>query len=433
MLLAGGRVGELGVLTFLRPKSIVPFGGLYRFIDFPLSNLMHSGIERVGVLSQYRSSSLIRHIGTGASWDMRGKHRSITLLPPFQGLHASDWYMGTADAVYQNLDFIHAYQPDLVLILSGDHIYHMDYRELIRFHLEMEADVTATFVQVFSAGLSRFGLALITGDDPRGGRILEYVEKSDHPISNWASMTIYLFKTQVLEEVLEENARSSSHEFGRDIFPVIINRYNVYGYKFYGYWGYARTLEEYWDANMDLLGEYPRIELSKWGICTNLDHEAIRDKGPALIGPKGSIENSRLYNGVRVQGKVVHSILFPGVHIEAGAEVRDSILFFDTQVGPGARLERTIADVGVSIGRRSVIGEHDRALAVIGTRTQIPSETVIEAGCSIHPGVRASDFTHRYYRYGSTISAHIPRGDLAQRLPIQGGEHLEREKHETVN
>lgn len=417
MLLAGGRVGELGALTFLRPKSIVPFGGLYRFIDFPLSNLMQSGIERVGILSQYRSSSLIRHIGTGASWDMIGRHRGITLLPPFQGLHASDWYMGTADAVYQNLDFIHSYQPDLVLILSGDHIYHMDYQKLIRFHLEMKADVTATFVQVFSAGLSRFGLALMTGDDPRGGRILEYVEKPAQPVSNWASMTIYLFKTEVLEEVLEENARGISHEFGRDIFPAMMNKFDLYGYKFRDYWGYARTLEEYWAANMDLLGEYPRIGLSEWHVRTNLDHEAIRDKGPALIGPQGSIDNARLYNGVRVQGEVVHSILFPGVHVEAGAEVRDSILFFDTQVGPGARVERTIADVGVSIGRDSVIGEQDRALTVVGTRTQIPSGTVIGAGCNVYPELKAEDFTRRLYRYGSTINAHAAEIDLVQSVP----------------
>jgi len=179
MVLAGGRVDELGVLTFLRPKSTVPFGGLYRFIDFPLSNLMQSGIERVGILSQYRSSSLIEHIGTGASWDMIGRHRGITLLPPFQGLHASDWYKGTADAVYQNLDFIHAHKPDLVLILSGDHIYHMNYQKLIQFHLDMGADVTASFVQVSPTGSSRFGLARISEDDPRGGRLLEYLEKPE--------------------------------------------------------------------------------------------------------------------------------------------------------------------------------------------------------------------------------------------------------------
>jgi glucose-1-phosphate adenylyltransferase len=381
MVLAGGRVDELGVLTFLRPKSTVPFGGLYRFIDFPLSNLMHSGIERVGILSQYRSSSLIEHIGTGVSWDMTGRHRGITLLPPFQGLHASDWYQGTADAVYQNLDFIHANKPDLVIVLSGDHVYHMNYQKLIQFHLNKAADVTASFVQVSPAGSSRFGLARISEDDPRGGRLLEYWEKPAHPASNWASMTIYLFKTEILEQALEENAGIESHEFGRDIFPAIMSKHKVYGYKFYGYWGYSRTLEEYWTANMDLLGERPEIKLSDWQVRTNLDHEAIRDRGPALIGTKGSINNSRIYNGVRIEGQVSQSILFPGAYVGTGAVVKNSILFFDTQVGPGARIENTITDLGVSIGRDSVIGKQDEALVVIGFRTQIPKRIKIGPGC----------------------------------------------------
>ncbi|MCK4603288.1 MAG: glucose-1-phosphate adenylyltransferase [Deltaproteobacteria bacterium] len=406
MVLAGGRVDELGVLTFLRPKSTVPFGGLYRFIDFPLSNLMHSGIERVGILSQYRSSSLIEHIGTGASWDMTGRHRGITLLPPFQGLHASDWYKGTADAVYQNLDFIHAHKPDLVLILSGDHIYHMNYQKLIQFHLDMGADVTASFVQVSPAGSSRFGLARISEDDPRGGRLLEYLEKPVHPASNWASMTIYLFKTEILEQALEENAGIDSHEFGRDIFPAIMSKqHKVYGYKFHGYWGYSRTLEEYWTANMDLLGERPEIKLSDWQVRTNLDHEAIRDRGPALVGPQGLINNSRIYNGVRIEGQVARSILFPGAYVGTGAVVKDSILFFDTQVGPGARVENTITDLGVSIGRDSVIGKQDEALTVIGIRTQIPQGIKIGPGCSVHPELKAEDFIQKLYEQGDVISA----------------------------
>ncbi|MBW1926790.1 MAG: glucose-1-phosphate adenylyltransferase [Deltaproteobacteria bacterium] len=405
MLLAGGRVDELGVLTFLRPKSTVPFGGLYRFIDFPLSNLMQSGIERVGILGQYRSSSLIEHIGTGASWDMIGRHRGITLLPPFQGLHASDWYKGTADAVYQNLDFIHAHKPDLILILSGDHIYHMDYQEIIQFHLDTGADVTASFVQVSQAGSSRFGLALISEDDTRGGRLLGYSEKPVHPASNWASMTIYLFKAGILYQALEENAGIDSHEFGRDIFPAILSRHKVYGYKFHGYWGYCRTFEEYWAANMDLLGEHPEIKLSEWQICTNLDHEAIRDRGPALIGPQGSIENSRLYNGVRIEGRVSRSILFPGAYVGVGAEVKDSILFFDTQIGPGARVERAITDIGASIGRDSVIGKQDGALTVIGIRTQIPQGITIGPGCSVHPELKAQDFTRKLYEQGDFITA----------------------------
>ncbi|MCD6200001.1 MAG: glucose-1-phosphate adenylyltransferase [Deltaproteobacteria bacterium] len=405
MVLAGGRVDELGVLTFLRPKSTVPFGGLYRFIDFPLSNLMQSGIERVGILSQYRSSSLIEHIGTGASWDMIGRHRGITLLPPFQGLHASDWYKGTADAVYQNLDFIHAHKPDLVLILSGDHIYHMNYQKLIQFHLDMGADVTASFVQVSPTGSSRFGLARISEDDPRGGRLLEYLEKPAHPASNWASMTIYLFKTEIMEQALKENAGIDFHEFGRDIFPAIMSKHKVYGYKFHGYWGYSRTLEEYRTANMALLGERPEIKLSDWQIRTNLDHEAIRDRSPAFIGPQGSINNSRIYNGVRVEGKVARSILFPGAYVGAGAEVKDSILFFDTQVGPGARVENTITDLGVSIGRDSVIGKQDEALTVIGARTQIPQGIKIGPGCIVHPELKAENFIQKLYGQGDVITA----------------------------
>nr|HDN01237.1 glucose-1-phosphate adenylyltransferase [Deltaproteobacteria bacterium] len=405
MVLAGGRVDELGVLTFLRPKSTVPFGGLYRFIDFPLSNLMQSGIERVGILSQYRSSSLIEHIGTGASWDMTGRHRGITILPPFKGLHASDWYKGTADAVYQNLDFIHAHKPDLILILSGDHVYNMHYNRLIQFHLDMGADVTASFVEVSPSGLSRFGLARISDDDPRGGRILEYLEKPAHPLSNWASMTIYLFKTEILEQALKKNAEIDSHEFGRDIIPAIMNRYEVYGYKFHGYWGYSRTLEEYWTANMDLLGERPGIKLDDWQVRTNLDHESIRDRGPALIGTQGSIDNSRIYNGVRVKGQIARSILFPGAYVGVGAVVKDSILFFDTQVGPGAKVENTITDLGVSIGRDSIIGKQDKALTVIGLRTQIPQGIIIGAGCSVHPELKAENFIQKLYGQGNVITS----------------------------
>jgi len=397
MVLAGGRVDELGVLTFLRPKSTVPFGGLYRFIDFPLSNLMRSGLDRVGILSQYRSSSLIEHIGNGDSWDMVGRHRGITLLPPFQGLHASDWYKGTADAVYQNLDFIYSHRPDLVLILSGDHIYHMDYQELVRFHLDMDAEVSAAFVEVPATGASRFGLARIGDDDPRGGRVLEYWEKPASPVSNWASLTIYLFRTEILETILRENASAPSHEFGRDILPALLGRHRLYGFKFQGYWGYSRTLEEYWSTNMELLGENPKIRLDAWPMRTNLGHEAIRDRGPALVGPRGSIDDVRLHNGVRVEGTVVRSILFPGVHIAAGAEVRDSILFFDTQVGPGARLERTITDIGVSVGKDSLVGRANSDLTVIGTQTRIPQGIEIGPGCSVHPHLRAEDFRARRY------------------------------------
>ncbi len=401
MILAGGRVDELGILTYFRPKSTVPFGSLYRFIDFPLSNLMCSNIQRVGILSQYRSSSLVEHIGTGSSWDMVGRHRGITILPPFKALHASDWYKGTADAVYQNLEFISAHLPDYVLILSGDHVYHMDYNDIIEFHQDMEADVTISFVNVPVTGSSRFGLGKIASDDPRGGRLIEYAEKPEKPISTWASMTIYLFKYKVLEEVLMENALQESHEFGKDILPSLINSYKVFGYKFDGYWAYCRTLDEYWSANMDLIGEYPRIDLNKWCLRTNLDHEAIRDRGPAIFSltssEKGTIKNSRVYHGARIEGYVENSIIFPGVHIGEGALVKDSILFFDTQVGPGAKVDRTITDIGVSIGTECIIGKENGKLVTIGMHSQVPKKTTIGQGCSIHPKMIAASFSEKNY------------------------------------
>lgn len=408
MILAGGRVGELSILTFYRPKSTVPFGSLYRFIDFPLSNLMFSGIQRVGILSQYRSSSLVEHIGTGASWDMIGRHRGITILPPFKGLHASDWYKGTADAVYQNLDFINSHRPDYVLIVSGDHVYNMDYNDLIKFHQDMNAQVSAAFVNVPISGSSRFGLGKIADDDPRGGRLIEYAEKPQKPISTWASMTVYLFNFNILKEVLLNNKASDSHEFGKDIFPLLINNYRVFGYKFKEYWAYCRTVEEYWKANMDLIGDHPRIDLSRWCLRTNLDHEAIRDRAPAIIdsteNSSSSIRDSRIYHGVRIDGQVERSILFPGVHVGSGAVVRDSILFFDTQVGTNAVLDRVITDIGVSIGTNTSIGRENGEISLVGMQTQVPKNLTIEDGSTIYPRLSGNHFTKKYYVKGSIIT-----------------------------
>jgi len=401
MVLAGGRVGELGALTFYRPKSTLPFGGLYRIIDFPLSNLMNSGIEKVGILSQYRSSSLIEHIGLGSPWDMIGRHRGVTLLPPFQGMHAADWYKGTADAIYQNLDFIESFQPKYVVIISGDHVYEMDYSDLIKFHKDTDADATAAFVEIQNSDLSRFGQAVISDDDLRGGRILNYQEKPVVNLSNWVSMTVYVFKPAVLKKLLIENVPSSSHELGRDILPVLTNNYNFWGYKFKGYWAYSRTLEEYWTANMDTLGENPLLDIDKMKLRTNLDHEAIRDRDSALIGKNATISNVRLYNGVRVDGNVENSVLFPGVMVEEGAHVKDSILFFDSHVGPGAKIYKTITDIGVSIGKNSLIGSENGKLTIIGIQTRIPKDITIGNGCSVYPQLVSEDF--RLREYGNSL------------------------------
>ena len=390
LILAGGRVDELGVLTHYRPKATMPFGGLYRIIDFPLSNLMHSGLERVGVLCQYRASSIVEHIGNGCPWDMVGRNRGVTMLPPYQGLSASDWYRGTADAVYQNIDFIESIKPELVLILSGDHVYRMDYNDIVDFHLDVGAEVTCAFVRnpyMERGGPSRFGEARIEDSyDPRGGRITEYREKPERPFSPWASMTIFVFEKSLLIETLYKNASTDSHEFGRDILPSLLREgRKVYGYFFNGYWAYSRTLEEYWAANMDLVGEMPKMDIENWEVRTNLDHEAIRDRGPAILGKGCHIEDSRFYSGVRIEGTVKSSILFPGVVVCKGAVVEDSILFFDTQIAPNARVFNTISDICVTVGQGARIGKKGGAITTLGAGISIPAFKVLEDGIKIRP------------------------------------------------
>lgn len=403
MILAGGRVGELDVLTFFRPKSVLPFGGLYRIIDFPMSNLMHSGIENVGILSQYRPFELINHIASGEPWDMTGRQRCAVILPPFQGRGASDWYKGTADAVYQNIDFIRLHSPEIVVILSGDHIYNMDYRELIEFHLKKKADLTVAFTKVSPEMSSRFGLASIEDKDPRGGRITEYREKPKNSRMEWASLTIYVFKTDLLINALIENATGSSHEFGKDIIPMLVQKNRVYGYKHTGYWGYTRTIEEYYHTSMDLLGDAPRIDIRSWQLRTNMGDRSIRDRQPAFIGPSARMDDVLLYSGCSVRGHVARSILFPGVTIEEGATVEDSILFFDATVRGGAAVRCTIADTGTIIGNSAEIGGHKDALTVIGTGASIPERTRIHGGVKVHPKLKTGAFTKKEYLPGEVV------------------------------
>lgn len=391
MILAGGRVDELNVLTYFRPKSAVPFGGFGRVIDFSLSNLMNSGIEQVALLSQYRSFSLIKHIGTGAAWDMIGRYRNVSILPPFLGSEATDWYQGPADAVYKNLDYVHYHQPEEILILSGDHIYKMDYQELIDYHAEKDADLTVAFTRVPRSDAHRFGLASMDDEDgERGGRVLRYWEKPEHPESDWASMTILCFKPEVLYEALKKNQEGDSYHFGRDIIPSMVEQgYRVYGYKFCGYWGYTRTINEYWQSNMDLLGADPLIDLEKWVFRTNLEHRNIRDNEPALIGDNAVVQNSLVYNGCKIGGTVKNSILFPGVHVKHGAVVENSVLFFNNIVGKGCRLNKVVSDVNNTFGSSTVVGtevcEKDSGVTVIGWCNEIPENTIIGEGATVYP------------------------------------------------
>lgn len=395
MILAGGRVDELDVLTYYRPKSAVPFGGFARVIDFPLSNLLHSGIEQVAILSQYRSYSLINHIGTGAAWDMIGRDRGVSILPPVKGnsdqKENTDWYRGTADAVYKNLDFVRYHAPEEILILSGDHIYHMDYQDVIAYHHQKEADLTIAFLKIPRDKANRFGIAAIDDEDgEQGGRVTAYWEKPENPEADWASLTVLVFEPEVLYRALEENQQSDSFEFGKDIIPLLLAAgKKVYGYKYKGYWGYTRTVEEYWQSNMDLLGDKPLIDMEAWGLRTNMDHRGIRDVQPALIRDGAIVQNSLVYNGCVVEGTVKNSILFPGVQVAKGAVVENSVLFFNNKIGENCSLNKVITDVNssfeasVSIGLK--VGKTDGSVTVIGWDNHVPQGMVIEEGATVYP------------------------------------------------
>ncbi|HBT97546.1 MAG TPA: glucose-1-phosphate adenylyltransferase [Desulfobulbaceae bacterium] len=391
MILAGGRVDELNVLTLYRPKSALPFGSFVRVIDFPLSNLMNSGIERVALLSQYRSYSLINHIGTGAAWDMLGRNRGIMILPPYTGGDQTNWYRGSADAIYRNINFIKYIDPDEVLILSGDHIYKMDYQKILAYHHEKDADLTMVFTRVPLEKAHRFGIAMLNDEDgDRGGRVTGYWENPAQPAADWASLTVMLFKPEVLYKFLQENQYDASFHLGHDIIPAMMAAgFKVYGYKFRGYWGYTRTVDEYWQSNMDLLGEKPLIDMEAWGLRTNLDHYGIRDFQPTIVGDAAHIENSLFYNGCRIEGTVRNSILSPGVVVEKNSVVENSILFFNTRIGRECLLSKVIADVdchfhnGVRVGAET--GDSAARVTVIGQDNTIPANTVIGQGAVIYP------------------------------------------------
>lgn len=396
MILAGSRVDELNVLTYYRPKSAIPFGGFGRVIDFSLSNLMNSGIEQVAILSQYRSYSLINHIGTGAAWDLVGRYRHLSILPPFLGSEATDWYRGPADAIYKNLDYVHYHRPEEILILSGDHIYKMDYQDMIDYHTAKDADLTVAFIKVPLKDAHRFGVAVLDNEDgDRGGRVVNYWEKPEKPESGWASMTVLCFKPEVLYHALKKNQEGDSYHFGKDIIPMLIaENYKVYGYKFCGYWGYTRTIKEYWQSNMDLLGPDPLIDLEKWVFRTNLEHRNIRDYEPVLIGDGAVVENSLTYNGCKLEGTVKNSILFPGVVVGKGAVVENSVLFFNNRVGAGCRMNRIVSDVNNSFGENAVVGSEgdskSNEITVVGWSNSVPDNIRIGDGVTVYPQLAES-------------------------------------------
>jgi glucose-1-phosphate adenylyltransferase len=396
MVLAGGRVDELLCLTEMRPKSALPVFGTYRIIDFVLSNLMHAGINNVGVLSQYRPYALVRHIGTGQHWDFVGRSRGIRMLPPYRGSKASDWYKGTADAVYQNISYIEHFRPEHLLVASADHIYRMDYRPLIEFHIEHGADATVCFTTTKKRS-SRFGYGVVD----RKGRLADYQEKPEAPPSDLVSMTLYLFRTDFIIDALKENAAEKSHEFGRDIIAKLVPRYRLYGYKFRGYWSYARTVDSYYQTNMDMIKG--RVTLHDWQIRTNLLERCVRaDRLPAHIN--GKVINSVVSEGCVIQGRVRNSLLSPGVTVASGAEVYDSIVFHDTNIGANAKVKKAICDKDTQIGDECTIGGFGEdtpssefqdllcsGITLLGRNTNVPPGTEVGANTVIYSGARIAE------------------------------------------
>ena len=379
MLLAGGQGSRLYNLTETIAKPAVEFGGKYRIIDFPMSNCVNSGIDTVGVLTQYQPLVLNEYIGNGQPWDLDRNTGGVMVLPPYQGKKSSDWYRGTANAIYQNLAFIERYDPDYVLILSGDHIYKMDYSEMLDAHKKNNADATIAVLEVPIEEASRFGI-MNTDED---GRIYEFEEKPKKPKSTKASMGIYIFNRDMLADYLraDEQNPKSSNDFGKDIIPAMLaDGRRMYTFPFRGYWKDVGTLTSLWEANMDLLGENPNFVVRDrdWRIMSRNNAEP-----PHFVGGEAKISNSIVTEGCKIYGEVVNSVLSNGVVIDKGAVVKDSVILSGTHIGSGVYVNYSIIGSDTEVGKGCVIGRpKDVAedITLVGVGLTIPNGTVVPAG-----------------------------------------------------
>lgn len=410
LILAGGAGERLSILSQVRAKPGVPFGGKYRIIDFALSNTVNSGLTDVGILTQYAPRSLIDHIGVGRPWDLDRSRGGVALLQPYIGRGRSrDWYRGTADAVLQNLEFIADRDPELVLVLAGDHVYKMDYRPFIALHRETGADATCAVRTVPIEEAHRFGILDVATD----GRVTAFIEKPADPPSNLVSMGVYVFSWPLLRDLLSPDRV----DFGRDILPWMVDEgRRVFAYEFGGYWQDVGTVESYWATSLDLLSDDPGIELNDLGW---LVYTRSEERPPARIGADARIERSMISHGCVIDGTVEHSVLSPGVRVAAGATVRDSIVMFDSVVEEGAVLDRVIVDKEASIGPRARVGcgedlrpnrdEPERLYAgitLIGKRARVPRGVEVGRNCRIDPGAVERDFARRrVIRSGETARA----------------------------
>lgn len=378
MLLAGGQGSRLYTLTSNTAKPAVSFGGKYRIIDFTLSNCINSGIDTVGVLTQYQPFVLNDYIGNGLPWDLDRAYGGVKILPPYQGKKGADWYRGTANAIYQNLEFIESYDPEYILILSGDHIYKMDYSKMLDYHKKKGADCSIAVIEVPIKEASRFGI-MSTRED---GEIVRFTEKPINPDSTKASMGIYIFNKKKLFDYLrdDEADKNSSNDFGKNIIPKMLkNGEKMFAYPFSGYWKDVGTIPSLWEANNDLLGDSPLFKLDdeSWRIYSR--HEP---RSPQFVDTCAEVKNSYLTEGCRIYGKVKNSVLGPDVKVERGAEVCDSVIFENVVIEEGAKVNYSIIDRDVKIGKEAYIGVEKENSSGI---------TVIGAGVSVNRGVRIAD------------------------------------------
>ena len=396
MLLAGGQGSRLGILTKNIAKPAVPYGGKYRIIDFPLSNCINSGIETVGVLTQYQPLELNDYIGNGSAWDLDRVRGGVHILSPYQQIKGTQWYKGTANAIYQNINFIDRYNPEYVAVLSGDHIYKMDYSKMLAYHKEKNAACTIAMLEVPWEEASRFGLMFVNAD----GSISEFEEKPKNPKSNKASMGVYIFTWSVLRKYLidDENNPSSGNDFGHDVIPAMHNAgERLFAYQFDGYWKDVGTIDSLWEANLDLLNPKVDLDLSdnSWKI-----YSKSTAAPPHFISDKAAVENSMIAEGCEIDGEVDYSILFSNVTVEKGATVRYSIVMPGTVIKSGALVEYSIVAENAVIDENAHVGNDpasmsnaydDWGIAVVGEKVHIGKNAAVAAKTMVDEDVKEAE------------------------------------------
>ncbi|MDR1541809.1 MAG: glucose-1-phosphate adenylyltransferase [Clostridiales bacterium] len=410
MLLAGGQGSRLGVLTNSKAKPAVAFGGKYRIIDFPMSNCINSGVDTVAVLTQYEPLLLNQHIGIGIPWDLDRRNGGVTMLAPHVKGEQGEWYSGTANAIYQNIDYINGHNPEYVLILSGDHIYKMDYSKLLDFHKKNKCDATIAVREIPFEEASRFGIMNTRDDDS----VYEFEEKPPNPKSNLASMGIYIFTWDKLRDALiADNKIHPDSDFGKHIIPMMLGEgRTMYAYRFNDYWKDVGTVESYWVANMDLIKTLPDFNLYDdfWKIYTDADHQP-----PQYTGPNSDVRTSLLSEGCEIYGAVYNSVLGHDVYVEEGGVIRDSIIMGGCRIGRNTVVERAIIDENSEIGSNVFIGEgdnipnehkpsvYDTGITVIGENSFVPDNVSIGKNCVIYGASTYEDFDSNRLASGRSI------------------------------